>query len=262
VWGYGGYENRICNATRRTGLYCANDFDMLVAAGEADRAARSGAGSASGARTAIRREAAPGALRWLEACKHTQRTDAQLSQQLRRFFDEQAWLENPRIMDILHGIKAKPLALRATPPVAAVMSIADTASDIDLPIERPLHTPAIRLSIADTALEAGDADVDAAALFSQVVVDRAQFARHIRHALQDRSQVILREPCETRPLEHGLAELVAYLQLADDTFKAVIDETATHGITWQGIDADGEQYLKQARLLRVIFVSGVRTAAR
>jgi hypothetical protein len=61
-------------------------------------------------------------------------------------------------------------------------------------------------------------------LFSQVVVDRAQLARHIRHALQDRSQITLRELCETRPLQHGLAELVAYLQLADDTFKAVIDE--------------------------------------
>jgi hypothetical protein len=49
---------------------------------------------------------------WLEAGEHTQRTVAQLSQQLRRFFDEQAWLENRRIMDILHGIEAKALALR------------------------------------------------------------------------------------------------------------------------------------------------------
>jgi flagellar motility protein MotE (MotC chaperone) len=199
---------------------------------------------------------------WLEAGEHTQRTVAQLSQQLRRFLDDQAWLENRRIMDILHGIEAKALALRDTPPTGAVMSIADTAADIELPIERPLHTPAIKPSIADLALDAGDADVDAAVLFSQVVVDRAQLARHIRHALQDRSQVTLRELCETRPLEHGLAELVAYLQLADDTFRAVIDETATEVIAWQGIGADGEQHLKQARLSRVIFVNGVRTPAR
>jgi hypothetical protein len=32
---------------------------------------------------------------WLEAGEHTQRTVAQLSQQLRRFLDDQAWLENP-----------------------------------------------------------------------------------------------------------------------------------------------------------------------
>jgi len=127
-------------------------------------------------------------------------------------------------------------------------------ADIELPIERPLHTPAVKPSIADVALESGDAEVDAAVLFSQVIVDRAQLARHIRHALQDRSQVTLRALCETRPLEHGLAELVAYLQLADDTFKAVIDETASEVISWHGIGADGEPHLKQARLPRVIFV--------
>ena len=44
---------------------------------------------------------------WLEAGEHTQRTVAQLSQQLRRFLDDQVWLENRRIMDILHGIEAK-----------------------------------------------------------------------------------------------------------------------------------------------------------
>jgi hypothetical protein len=65
-------------------------------------------------------------------------------------------------------------------------------------MERPLYTPPIKPSIADLALESGEDDeVDAAVLFSQVVVDRAQLARHIRHALQERSQVTLRELCET-----------------------------------------------------------------
>jgi hypothetical protein len=56
---------------------------------------------------------------WMEAGEHTQRTVAALSQQLRRFLDDQAWLENRRIMDILHGIESKALALRDAPPRAA-----------------------------------------------------------------------------------------------------------------------------------------------
>ncbi|MCB1966364.1 MAG: DUF3375 family protein, partial [Candidatus Accumulibacter sp.] len=100
----------------------------------------------------------------------------------------------------------------------------------------------------------GDEDVDAAVLFSQVVVDRAQLARHIRHALQARTQVTLRELCETRPLQHGLAELVAYLQLAGDSFKTVVDEDVTELIAWRGAGPDGRKYAKQARLPRVIFV--------
>ena len=191
---------------------------------------------------------------WLEAGEHTQRTVAQLSQQLRRFLDDQAWLENRRIMDILHGIEAKALALRESLPPGEVMNSADTAADIDLPMERPLYTPAIKPVIADIELESGDAEVDAAALYAQVVIDKTQLARHIRHALQDRSQITLRELCEMQPLRQGLAELVAYLQLASDVFKSVVDEEVTETIVWCREGPVGQESAKQARLPRVIFV--------
>jgi flagellar motility protein MotE (MotC chaperone) len=191
---------------------------------------------------------------WLEAGEHTQRTVAQLSQQLRRFLDDQAWLENRRIMDILHGIEAKALALRGTPLPGEVMTIADCAAEIDLPMERPLHTPTLKPVISDVALEAGDADVDASALYGQIVIDSAELARNIRHALQERSRITLSELCEAQPLRHGLAELVAYLQLAGDTFKAVVDEETTDVIVWRGVGADGVEQAKHACLPRVIFV--------
>jgi hypothetical protein len=191
---------------------------------------------------------------WLAAGEHAQRTVAQLSQQLRRFLDDQAWLENRRIMDILHGIEAKALALRDVQPDGKVMSIADTVADIELPMERPLYTPVSKPLIADMELASGDADVDAAALYSQIVVDKAQLARHICHALQDRSQVTLRELIAMQPLQHGLAELVAYLQLAGDIFKTVVDEEVTETIVWRYGGPDCQDYAKQARLPRVIFV--------
>ncbi len=58
---------------------------------------------------------------WLEAGEHTQRTVAQLSQQLRRFLNDAAFLENRRIMDLLHGIESKALALREAQPVGAMI---------------------------------------------------------------------------------------------------------------------------------------------
>ncbi|MDI1230570.1 MAG: DUF3375 domain-containing protein [Methylobacter sp.] len=191
---------------------------------------------------------------WLEAGEHTQRTVAQLSQQLRRFLDDQAWLENRRIMDILHSIEAKALALRASQPPGIITDIADTAADIELPMERPLHTPTVKPLIADIELESGDADMDAAALYSQIVIDTAQLGRHIRHALQDRSQVTLHELCKMQPLQHGLAELVAYLQLAGDSFKTVVDEETIDIIAWIRTGNDGLEQAKQARLPRVIFM--------
>jgi hypothetical protein len=38
---------------------------------------------------------------WLEAGEHTQRTVAKLSGQLRRYLDDQAFLENKRIMQVI-----------------------------------------------------------------------------------------------------------------------------------------------------------------
>ncbi|MFH2122698.1 MAG: DUF3375 domain-containing protein [Pseudomonadota bacterium] len=191
---------------------------------------------------------------WLEAGEHTQRTVAQLSQQLRRFLDDQAWLENRRIMDILHNIEAKALALREAPPPGLLTDIANIAADIELPLERPLHTVSRKPLIVDIELETGEAEVDATALYSQVVIDKSQLTRHIRHTLQDRSQVSLRELCEMQPLQNGLAELVTYLQLAGDTFKVVVDEESAETITWKRQDQDGQEYAKLARLPKVIFV--------
>lgn len=191
---------------------------------------------------------------WMEAGEHTQRTVAQLSQQLRRFLDDQAWLENRRIMDILHGIESSALALRGAAPAGTVMEIDGFGADIALPMERPLFTPATRPAIAALAVQAGDEDIDAAALFQQVVVDKARLSRHIRHALQDRAQVSLHALVAAQPLQQGLAELVAYLQLGSDSFSTVVDEATPEPIRWPAVAADGAPLTRSARLPRVLFV--------
>ncbi|MEK8089184.1 DUF3375 domain-containing protein [Thermithiobacillus plumbiphilus] len=191
---------------------------------------------------------------WMEAGEHTQRTVAALSQQLRRFLDDQAWLENRRIMDILHGIESKALALRDAPPAGSVMEMAEACADIELAMERPLFTPAVKPVIADLALQPGDEDIDPSALFNQVVVDKARLTRHIRHALQDRAQITLSELVARQPLLQGLAELVAYLQLGSEAFSTVVDEDTSEPICWQAVAEDGQALTRSARLPRVIFM--------
>jgi len=188
---------------------------------------------------------------WLEAGEHTQRTVARLSQQLRRFLDDQAWLENRRIMDILHDVEARALAVREEPPKEAFTLLDDTAAGIELPLERPLYRPPVKPQIADVELETGDAEIDTAALYAQVVVDRAELAHHVRQELQGTSQVSLGEVISRHPLRHGLAELVAYLQMAGDWPHTAVDEGAQELIEWQG----DEGMVRRARLPRVIFVA-------
>jgi len=201
---------------------------------------------------------------WLEAGEHAQRTVAQLSQQLRRFLDDKAWLENRRIMEILRGIEGKALAMRDGAPDALrapdVMQMDEVGVGLALPLERPLYQPPQHTALSSVALQAGDGDVDAAALFSQVRVDKAALSAHITRSLQTRAQVTLAELLQTRPLQQGLGELVAYLQLASEAPGSVVDETTMDTVEWLARDdADAGPagpVTRRAELPRIIFVRG------
>ena len=187
---------------------------------------------------------------WLEAGEHTQRTVSLLSQQLRRFLDDQVWLENRRIMEIIHHIEAHALALREDlPKNAAFMEIDDVATSIELPMERPLFSVLVKPVLTDQVLSGDDTHVAADALFGHVVVDKARLAAQLRHALQTRQQLTLEELLVEFPLEHGLAELVAYLALASEDSKALFDEINYDVVRW--VDSGGVS--RNASLPRVIF---------
>ena len=198
---------------------------------------------------------------WLEAGEHTQRTVAQLSQQLRRFLDDRAFLENRRILDLLHGIESKALALRVSPPTSGVMVIDAMGADVELPLERPLFTPSVRPRLADLALVAGEDDIDTARLYDQIYVDKARLRAAVQRALRHQPQVTLRGLLDAEPLRQGLAELVAYLELAHagdgsgawEGSRALVDEAVEEPIRWQARDALGEPVTREARLPRVIF---------
>ena len=187
---------------------------------------------------------------WLEAGEHTQRTVARLSAQLRRFLDDQVWLENRRIMDILHSVESHALALREEIPGGIFMEMDDHAAAIELPFERPLYRPPLRPVIDIAAAVEGDVEVDTAALFSQVVIDRAALRRHIRSELQKKSQVSLAEVVARHPLRQGLAELVAYLQLTAEWPATVVDEEQMDEIYWR--TEQGQS--RKASLPRILFL--------
>lgn len=188
---------------------------------------------------------------WLTAGEATQRTVARLSEQLRRFLDDQAWLENRRIMTLLRGIEQHALAIRTTPPAEPLMSVDAPAPAVELPMDRPLFRPPVRPNIADEAVIDGDAAVPADALFAQTYVDKERLRALLRRALRSQRQVSLAELLRQHPLEQGLAELVAWLSLATGDGLGVIDESRQETVSW--VDARGRTRL--ATLPAVLFVA-------
>ena len=190
---------------------------------------------------------------WLKAGGHTQQTVRGLSHQLRRFLDDHVQLENRRIMEILRGIEKHAVVLRDDCPDGAVTEIPASSVDIALPMERPLWRPTAEIKIREIDVRAGAEDIDAAALYEQVFVDKKLLLDHIRQVLQERPVVTLQELCEMRPLEQGLGELLAYLQLATDSLDAVVDEDVTESVSWRAGISNGQPILRKALIPRVTF---------
>lgn len=191
---------------------------------------------------------------WLEAGEVAQRTVARLSEQLRRYLDDRAFMENRRIMTILRQVEQNALAVREAPPSGPFMPLDEAAPELDLPFERPLFQPPHKPRIGAHELEAGLSDVDPDALYGQVYVDREQLRAHVRRALQARAQVSLAELLEQHPLERGLSELVAYLALASDDPESVVDSTRTQRARW--VDAEGT--VREASMPLVVFTRSRR----
>ena len=186
---------------------------------------------------------------WLEAGEATQRTVARLSEQLRKYLDDQAWLENRRIMTLIQAIERQAVELRDHTPAGSFTALDEASPAVDLIMDRPLFTPPLKPHITQQVLEEGSDALDADALFEQVYVDKARLAACVRQALQSHDQIALTAVLETHPLEQGLAELVAYLSLAAADSKAIIDDQRSATIAWS--DENGAQ--RRATLPTVIF---------
>ncbi|MDP3177977.1 MAG: DUF3375 family protein, partial [Spirochaetaceae bacterium] len=191
---------------------------------------------------------------WMEAGERTQRTVALLSSQLRRFLDDQVWMENRRIMEILRSIEGKALELRLNQPAGLVGWIDSPVADISLPLERPLHSPPLAARIDSRAVLDGDQEIDAEALFAQWSVDREELRSRIAAYLESRGQASLAAVVAAFPLERGLAELLGYLSLAGADPNAVFSETSRERVPWGEPGAEG--YRRAADLPQILFTKG------
>ena len=186
---------------------------------------------------------------WLEAGEYTQRTVAKLSQQLRRYLDNQAYLENKRIIQLLQSVEVNGLAVRDCMPPGPFMSLDQTTPSINLPMERPLYSLPVKPVISAEVVTGDGLEITVDALFDQVIIDKTRLQANIRRFLQTGKQVTLQEVLLKYPIEQGLAEVVTYFVIAGSDEKAVFDENAEDQIFWQ----DENNRKRRASLPRIIF---------
>jgi flagellar motility protein MotE (MotC chaperone) len=184
---------------------------------------------------------------WSEAADRTQRTVRQISEQLRRFLDDQVWLENRRVLDLVRSVEATALGIRGREPRFG-LEVDQPGIEIVLPFERPLYQQPAAVTVESTIGDATE-QVDADLLFTQTFVDQARLAANIRTILPERSSALLSDVVDMYPIEQGAAEIVGYLALNDDDVSVDIDDTDETLLEYP--DPDDPETTKRARLPRV-----------
>ena len=181
---------------------------------------------------------------WLKAGDAVQRTVAHLSRQLRRFLDDQAYMQNRRIAELIRSVEAHALQVRDAQPGGSFAQLAGTRAEIAMPMARPLHAPQAAISIDDVEVAEADDEAEPEALFNYFVVDPARLRTRISEALREADQVTVGALIAEHGLQQGLAEIVTYLNIADDDAGAVFTDES------EQID------YQHARIPKVIFTGG------
>lgn len=161
---------------------------------------------------------------WAEAAERTQYTVRSISEQLRRFTDDQVWLENRRVLDLVRQIETSALQVREGDLPDLGLELEETAVDVALPTDRPLFTARPAAEVNSLLDPVDTEEVDTSVLTDQVVVDPARLASRIRALIPVRGTARLEDIVTMYPLQHGAAEIVGYLALKDDDLEVTTNE--------------------------------------
>lgn len=160
----------------------------------------------------------------IDAGDKVNKTTHGLIEQLRRYLDSNMRLENKRIIEIVKEIKSIALELKNNPPKDKDFFMLEDKPDIQMIMERPLFSPPKVSSITEFLLTEGMSDADMESLYSQHFVDIAELKNNIGSMLVSWTQISLRNIIEKYPVEKGLSEIMAYVEIASKDEKAVINE--------------------------------------
>lgn len=184
---------------------------------------------------------------WSEAAERVQRTVRHISEQLRRFLDDQVWMENRRVLDLVREVESAALEVRDVPP-ALGLDIDESGIAITLPFDRPLYQRPVAPEVESLIPPTTDV-VDPDLLFAQTFVDQARLTDNIRAVLPEHSAALLSDIVAMYPLEQGAAEIVSYLTLDDGDVAVEMDDSEETVLDFE--DPANPAVIKRARLPKV-----------
>jgi hypothetical protein len=160
----------------------------------------------------------------IEAGDKVKRTRSHLIEQLKIYLDDQVWLENQRVVEVIKKIEKKVMNVDdELLKEKYFTNIDDTKPSFNLPMMKKLYRPSQRPIIKSQKLTQGRAEANTDVLFKQYYVDIAKLQSNIERCLQQQDQINLQQLCKKYPIKKGLSELIAYVNLATKNENSTIN---------------------------------------
>jgi len=161
----------------------------------------------------------------IEAGYKVNKTNHILAEQLRRYLDDRTYLEHKVILDLIKEIKSIAIEVKSNPPSNKDFILFPGRPGVEMMMERPLWDVSVSPELSKEVLEAGSSTmVDPQQLFSLFEVNREELKNRILELLTRTSQFTIKTLVEKYPIEHGLAEIVIYVDIALKSENVVVNE--------------------------------------
>ncbi len=199
----------------------------------------------------------------LDAGTKVNRTKQQITDQLRRYIQEQSQ-DNRRILEMIREFEAGAHQLQdeELKKSRCFTQLDGIQAEISTLFSRRLYQPKAQEQL-DSRLEQGDdsPQVDLSHLFDVSHIDELKLQRNIDHCLQLASQnqhqgeVTLAQVVEAHPIEYGLDEVLTYIKLAcEQAVPAQINPQQQQEIVWQLSNDQGESVSHRLKAPLIKFV--------
>ncbi|MGD0885527.1 MAG: DUF3375 domain-containing protein [Thermodesulfovibrionales bacterium] len=165
----------------------------------------------------------------VEAADNVNRVNHRLIEQLRRFLDDKLTVERKRIADLISDIKGLALECADSPMQDKEFFHLDGHALIDMTLDRSLWLQQGKSALDSTQFETGDQDTlkgdSLDALYQTPEIDAEDLRLRIDELLEDRQEIGLGEVIAEHPIEHGVLEILSYLQVAQEDPKNNVEDS-------------------------------------
>ena len=175
---------------------------------------------------------------------------AKLIEQLRRFIDDRAWVENRRVLELSKEIEKSAIEIKENIPTKReFFSMKGYRVKIDSVFEKRLYTPKVAQNFTKE-LKTQEITLDMESFYNIFFVDEEILKRNIAQMLEHSPQCTLLDVVEKFPITKGVSELVSYISIAKNSNDTRIETSALVRI--KIVDSDGKE--KYIKLPKIIFI--------